>query len=150
MVDGEEYVDRRTTVRAWKNFGDADPREHGGRFLKFEEEEYTSDHWTLVITTDMEGHSLVEGSDDRYLFQEWFIEPDMVWVDGDPEKGFTEEMQDEVNEVREDINPQDIEKVESILPFLVSHIRAVGYDTYAANYWEHLEGNWGISASQFA
>lgn len=131
--------------KTWKNYGDVSSREHGGRFLKFEEGEYsTPDHWTLVTTNDMEGHGMMEDSEDRYMFEEWVIEPDMVWVDGEPSKGFTDSMQDAADALQDDIDPQDIEQVEWVIPDLAFHIRAQGYDSYASNYWKHLKENWGI------
>jgi hypothetical protein len=145
MVDGEEYVDQRTNVNSWKNYGDISPRVAGGRFLKWE-----GSYWTLVVTRDMEGHGMLEGSDDRYMFNEYVFGPSDVWVDGDPEKGFTEEMQNAADALNRDIDPMDMEEVEWVLPDLSHHMRQHPDDTYAANYWKHLERNWGITASKFA
>ena len=142
MLSKDNISEKAT--KTWKNYGDASPREHGGRFLKFEDSDYGTGSWTLVTTRDMEGHGMLEGTDDRYMFQEWAIEPDMVWVDGDPEKGFTEKMEEAADALNTEIDPRDIEDVEWVIPDLVFHIRAEGYDTYTSNYWKYLRENWGI------
>jgi hypothetical protein len=146
MVDGEEYVDQRTNVNSWKNYGDTSPREHGGWFLNWK-----GSYWRLVKTRDLEGHSMLEGSDDRYMFKSYKIYPSDVWVDGDPEKGFTQGMKDIVETFNnQDFDPMDVEEVEYLIPDLPFHSGMRERETYAANYWKHLEGNWGITASKFA
>lgn len=59
----------------WTNYGDVNPKKHGGRFVRWD----SSGVWVVVVTWD--------GSIRRYEF-----EPQAVWVDGEPEKGFTSAM----------------------------------------------------------
>jgi hypothetical protein len=86
--DGETHEIRPSTD--WVNHGDVNPRDHGGRFIK-----WTGSMWA-VIETRPPG-MLPDGlSTDQHMIEEIAVYPSDMWVGGDPDNGPTDFLQDRI------------------------------------------------------
>lgn len=143
---------QQNRLTEWHNFGDMNPEIHGGRFIKWQ-----GDYWLLIETRNLEevGPQGMIRDGEKFMFDIYYIYPDDVWIDGNPDKGLTDPMRDivesfgkrysnilEHNEIPPDM---DVEYFIVDLPF---HIGIDGEDRYSANYWEFLE-SYGIDESNF-
>lgn len=89
---------------------------------------------------------------EKYMIQSLWIYPEDVWVDGDPNKGFTEEMKSVLTFCGDDgLHPHNLKEIRLALAHCAISHGALGTadDEYASNYWDHLE-EYGISSSRFA
>lgn len=129
----------------WRNYGDANPRVHGGRFLKHKDLDSSAGcKFTLLVTTDLEtqGPSGMIQDDERYMIEEYTIYPDDVWEDGDPEKGWSEAMKGRIDTLQGGFDPKNPEDVMYLVPELQFVLRTAP-ENYTSNYWGYLR-NYGI------
>lgn len=160
-----EIDPRIETPEEWVNIGDANPQRYGGIFVKWEK-----DYWEVINTTHFaELHD--DFSDDEYMFEVYYVEPDDIWINGNPYKGFTDFAIEKLNKYSN--LPFDIVTNEADLPeeeqyhdyvdwylnehnefiitrFISSFIGFHGtYDThFESDYWGYLS-NYGIEESDF-
>lgn len=140
-MNGENYAENKAT-KSWVNYGDVNPRPHGGRFLKWDT---AGGYWHLIISTNLEDvqPGMIQNGE-KYMFEHYYIYPQDVWEDGVPQKGWSFEMNQVIDAFQEDYNPTDMDDVEYLIPDLSFRMRPSGSEDYASNYWEYL-GDYGIS-----
>lgn len=144
----------------WLNYGDANPRVHGGRFVT-----WTGDGWRMIETRDLQEvgpQGMIQG-DDRWLFEDYYIEPADVFVDGEVENGLTDAMKkilasfsrehlDPDNYPEEaddtDLAPELIDNLAYYVVDIPHHAGPHGDDSYHANYWSALE-RYGIDTDEY-
>jgi hypothetical protein len=125
----------------WVNVGDANPREHGGIFVKWKEEFVSGSlpdgYWRVITTTNAERQGLTgmveEGG--KYMFQDYMISPDDIWEDPlAPEEGIS--ASGPMSVVGEgDTHPGNVERLVRAVPHAAREI-SYGTDTYTDNYWD--------------
>lgn len=77
----------------WVNYGDVNPRAHGGRFIKFD-----GSAWELIETRPPD--TLPDGlTTDEHLVQYGYVYPEDIWIDGDPDEGPTDWLERTIHEV---------------------------------------------------
>lgn len=73
----------------WANYGDVNPRRHGGRFIH-----WTGEKWVLIVTRQWRDIAPDMDSDDPLqLFQIYHIYKDDIFEGGDPSNGPTAAME---------------------------------------------------------
>lgn len=83
----------------WVNYGDVNPEPHGGRFIKYDAD---AGQWLLVETINMADIDPSAGEDcTRHHVEKYWLEPQDVWVDGDPDNGFSDAIQDILESLHE-------------------------------------------------
>ena len=133
----------------WTNYGDLHPRRHGGRFLRWE-----GDGWHMVETRDLK-HVGPEGmiSDgERYMVQDYYLEPADVWVDGDPSEGFTDAMQGILESLGDTHHVPDgppfMDRIGYYVADLPFHAGIHARDSYTADYWGYLGDRYEIDPDE--
>ena len=127
----------------WSNYGDCNPKTHGGRFVQFDE---SADMWRLIETASW--------SSEEYMFVEYHIEEDDIFVGGDPAKGWTDAMVSifesfGMSESEYDVtNPEILRRIQYYIVDLPHETRISGEDTYHADYWDALEDK-GVNVGGF-
>lgn len=148
----------------WLNFGDMNPKRHGGLFVRWER-----DMWHIIQTyhPDDLPEDFTKG---RFRFNHYWLEESDIWVDGKPENGFTEWAESEFDSFSHkpfDIVPENElpegETMASQMNWVVeNHIEWVvgslaysfsGYytshrDEFDSDYWDYLS-HYGIDESNF-
>lgn len=138
----------------WVNYGDVNPQKHGGIFVK-----WTNGHWHIIET---------RGS----YMNHHYIDPNDVWVEGEPLNGFTDWAADQLesysngpfhlNDVNNPDLPDDVTFAEHMRWIVDNHTEwivgslAIAYVGYygphksekAEDYWAYLE-NYGIEEQNF-
>jgi hypothetical protein len=131
---------------SWQNYGDANPKIHGGRFVK-----WTGDMWHIVETRDLQevGPSDMIQDGERWMIQEYWVEKQDLFIDGDytkgPTKAFEKVLESLSIEYKTALVDYSIEYFVVDIPF---HVGIHGDDSYTANYWEYLE-DMGIPVDRF-
>ncbi len=74
----------------WVNYWDANPEDHGGRFVRWDAD---SECWEIVEVTAPGDLPSEFAGESEYLVEQYWVYPDNVWVDGEPENGFTDDME---------------------------------------------------------
>lgn len=125
----------------WVNFGDANPELHGGLFLRWDR-----DMWQLVETRHP--GDLPEGFDGQYV-SEYYIEPEDVWVNGNPSEGFTEEMVSEFETLTSHQQPETTWDMDNIAISIAHHFPHYMHGRTSemdedADYWEYLADHYDI------
>lgn len=148
----------------WQNYGDVNPERHGGLFVKWEH-----GMWHCIETRHFA--DLPDGiSEDEHMFTHVWVEPQDIWIDGDPYEGFTDDAlkffseysrqpfnisnnpdlpEGETYESYVDYYMQD--EIEWIVStYIHSHVGYYGgNDTdFSPDYWNYLE-NQGIDTARF-
>lgn len=73
----------------WTNYGDMNPEPNGGRFVRWDDDDGSWD----IVTTDKAMHVVAdEDNPDKQMVSEYEVHSDDVWVNGDPDEGFTDHM----------------------------------------------------------
>lgn len=82
--DASDVLAELDFVETWENYGDMNPKQYGGVYGK-----WTGDQWKVVETwTSVENEFEIR--------IDW-VEPMDIWVNGNPERGFTEKFQEELD-----------------------------------------------------
>ena len=142
----------------WENYGDLNPERHGGLFVKWDK-----GMWHLIETTH---HADIPEflSKNEHMFSHMYIEPQDVWKNGDPYKGFTNRMLKELksfsnlpfvpfNPENADKNmPKDESYTDYVEWYLSEHTNRLmglvchsmrGYvdptNDFSTDYWSYLE-----------
>jgi hypothetical protein len=77
----------------WTNYGDVNPRDHGGRFVR-----WTGRYWVVHETRPPE--TLPDGlSETEHLVMTGYVDPEEIWVDGDPDHGPTDWLAETIESV---------------------------------------------------
>lgn len=151
---------------SWENYGDVNPEQHGGRFIRWE-----GNGWHVIETRKI-GEAVPEDigapGDTHVAFDSYFY-PEDVFQGGNPQNGLTDDMMriveslgDEMltlnwfrenpDEVPEGEDPEYAPEFRSRLAYyvvdLTHHIGDSRMDT-VEDYWEYLE-SYGIEESEFA
>lgn len=122
----------------WVNYGDANPFDHGGRFLKWD-----GSQWRLLVTTPPSGTPF-----DDHLFEEYYFGPRDVWMDpNDPWTDFTDDMKTALKALGADhhlpVAPPFLKQVDYYVVDLMYHTRMNPGDEYVTDdpemYWSEVE-----------
>lgn len=122
----------------WENYWDANPKAHGGAFIK-----WNGNGFRTVITEPRDMHP-EEVSEGRIQFGVITIYPDEIWVDGNPERGFTEDIQSRFNTWQNGPEtPYDLTAVKAvchdhILHFGMYHLNGQEQWVEPENYWSEV------------
>lgn len=81
--DSNDVLAEMDLGETWSNYGDMSPKHHGGLFMK-----WTGDMWHVVRT--------VQDSSETFWMEEDWVEPMDIWVDENPERGYTDKFQSEL------------------------------------------------------
>jgi hypothetical protein len=151
----------------WINVGDTSPQRHGGIFVKWDN---THGYWHIIETRhpcDIQNAI----SEDSYRFEHMHLEPQEVWINGNPYEGFTEKTLENFDKFSSlpftPLNPDSGELPEgesyesyvdwyideewySIFSYIVDIHRGHIHSTidYFRDYWKYLD-NHGIEKSDF-
>lgn len=151
---GVTDLDEFGTPEEWTNYGDANPRIHGGRWVRWED-----DHWHLIETRDLKeaGPEGMIQDGERYMIEDYVIYPDDVFAGGEPKNGLTDAMKgvldslsdtgydpDEYPEEPTEYAPEFAENIAYYVVDIPFHTGIHGRDEYTADYWDYLERNYGI------
>lgn len=140
----------------WENYGDVHPRRHGGRFVRWE-----NGMWHVIETRHPDDlpAGMVDG---EHLVDHQWVEPHDVFVDGDPEQGFTDHMKSvleslDATHLDPDTYPDEPdgeyapEFHDRVAYYVVDLTQYVGdhRDEYPddADYWDHL-AEYGIDPEE--
>jgi len=74
----------------WCNYWDANPEDHGGTFLRWDPE---GEYWKIVQVQPWTHFPEEIAEEDEYYICQYWVYPDDVWVNSDPEEGFTDDME---------------------------------------------------------
>jgi hypothetical protein len=140
----------------WRNYGDANPRIHGGRFIRFDE---SGEYWQIIETRDLQevGPQDMIRNGERFMFEDKTVYPDDVWVDGDPMKGFTDAMVSIFESLGDGLLAEPPEgkpaivvdrPIEYYIADLPQYARLDTRDTYHGDYWDSLEDK-GVDTEQY-
>lgn len=131
----------------WENYGDVNPRRHGGRFIRWE-----GDMWHVVETRHPA--DLPDGMvDNEHLVQHDWFEPADVFVNGEPSEGLTDAMKsilsslgdenydpDEYPDHPTEYAPEFRDRLPYYVADLCHYIHGTPRDEYPDDdeYWDHL------------
>lgn len=121
----------------WVNYGDVNPFDHGGTFVK-----WVGDMWKVVETTPPD--AIPEC--DKHLFQVYHFEPADLFVDGDPENGPTDAFESIIDALS-NVSGFDNAMVDFDLEYFVADMmhytgqqdRGTWVDDTEEAYWSELE-----------
>ena len=142
----------------WENYGDVNPERYGGLFVKWDK-----GMWHLIETTHYADLPKFL-SENEHMFSHMYIEPQDVWKNGNPYKGFTDRMLKELksfsnlpfvpfNPENADKNmPKDESYTDYVEWYLSEHTNRLmglvchsirGYadptNDFSTDYWSYLE-----------
>lgn len=126
----------------WKNYGDASPKEHGGIFVRWED-----DMWRVIETLRTDT-IFIDGSENEWRIDEQYIEPMDLFVDGDPELGPTDSFERVLG--RFDLSYETFltdHQIERAVAEAINYVPTTRESERTPDYWDHLE-NFGISKEQ--
>lgn len=120
----------------WVNYGDVNPEPHGGIFVRAER-----DMWHVVETVS--GELLPEGfaDDDETLIQESWVEPQDLFIKGDPNNGPTDRFKDVIESFL-NISGYENALVDYDIEYFVvdfANFHHSMHDEIVSDYWEGLE-----------
>lgn len=149
--------------KEWHNFGDINPKRHGGLFVKWDR-----DMWQIIKTTHYQ--DLPNGmTDNEFMFEQIYMEPMDIWKDGKPENGFTDWAIDELeNNYNKPFtyNPTEIQEESSMSEFMdwvlknhgvwligtlafgFAHYYSTHDNDFEEDYWSYLQ-SFGIEKEDF-
>lgn len=130
----------------WNNYGDMNPEDHGGRFIK-----WTGGSWELIETSrseDIAGEDFAE-ENGEHMIEHIYIYPDEVFIDGNPENGFTDTMHSIFDSLGMDRNltPENPEIMDNLQYYLADFNYYIGgnhYDFKDGDYWDIVE-SYGVN-----
>jgi len=152
MIDGYYVEDDRHTEQdlenpeEWVNMGDVNPEIHGGNFIRWE-----NNMWNIVITTHQDVLPKGTMENKSHMIEDLALYPEDVWVDGDPENGFTEAVLQDINSLTSMSQPETTWDMNTLLSTI-----AVGLPSYRnynrrnefisedTDYWDYLKENHDI------
>ncbi len=93
LTDRDDETHEIVPETGWVNYGDVNPRDHGGRFVRFDRRA-----WEVIETRPPE--SMPDGlSETRHLVEYGYVHDEQIWVDGDPDAGPTDWLERTIHEV---------------------------------------------------
>jgi len=109
----------------WVNYGDASPEEHGGLFVRWDPD---AGEWNVVQTRRAMDFDPRADDPNVHLVTEYNFEPQDVFVDGEVDAGFTDEMQKILDRLGEEhVTPETPEFHDRIGYYVVDFVYMRNY-----------------------
>lgn len=140
-TEGPNEHDPDTYPQEWINYGDVNPEIHGGMWVKRD-----GSMWQVVHNRNLKEdgpEGMIQDGKHQMIETYWF-EPQDVWIDGDPDKGFTDGFKKSFSgRMRNPIHTRDmgyiVQEIAQGLPFNVH-----SQDSYTDDLESYLSDHFGI------
>jgi len=131
----------------WENWGDANPKIHGGMFIQWD-----NDHWHIIET--IHGSVLPDGyiSDDMVEIRDYWAYPDELFESGDPNNGPTDYFKSEIEQLSR-VSGYENALVDFDIEYFLSGITSYYHTDRTehideSDYWDKLT-EYGIPVEKF-
>ena len=142
-TDGPTEHDPDTFPSEWINYGDVDPVVHGGAWIRRD-----GGMWQVVANYNLRenGPEGMIRDGEHQMVQTYWFEPQDVWIDGDPDKGFSETFKKSIRgRSREPDHTRDMRYIAQEIALGFPHqFGGNPRDSYTDDLESHLSDRFGI------